>query len=392
MWYAFLMAGPMWKKELAGSVTRESELRDALSLTAGEEGYFAATDRGSRLGVRITPEIMSMLVSPGAGIDPAARGALRRQFVPTADELRTAAAERNDPLGEGAHSPLPRLIHRYPDRALLLVTDQCAVHCRHCFRSRFTGGGRGAISSPEIAEVAAYLAGHEEIRELILSGGDALMMTDGLLEKVFKLARDVRPEIVFRLATRLPVVLPSRVTDLLVGTLAAARPLWVVLQVNHAAELTDRARGSIRKLAGAGIPILNQAVLLRGVNDSVQCLAELFTELVRLQVKPYYLFQGDLAPGTAHLRVNLARAQSIVKELRGRVSGLAMPVFAVDIPGGGGKVLLEESALAAEDSSGYQLRAADGSLHPYPREGAALSEPGRELRREAEQGMVTPYE
>jgi lysine 2,3-aminomutase len=284
-------------------------------------------------------------------------------------ELETRPCELADPLGEREYSPLPRLVHRHADRALLLVTDQCAIHCRHCFRSRFTAGGRGAISGDELAAVETYLRRHPDIRELILSGGDALMVSDRQLARILAAAREARPGITLRVGTRAPVMLPSRVTPALVRILRGNAPLWIVTQVNHPEELDRESAGALGRLVDAGLPVMNQSVLLAGVNDDADTLERLFRELVAHRVKPYYLFQGDLAPGTAHFRVNLERATSIVAELRSRLSGLAMPVFAVDIPGGAGKVPLEPSALTGQDAEGYLLAGRDGRVHHYPREG-----------------------
>jgi lysine 2,3-aminomutase len=346
------------------------ELSGFVELTASELEFFSAPRGHGRLPLRLSPQIVERLsaLARDAGGKLPADHPLRREFIPTAAELETRPHELTDPLGESPRSPVSRLIHSYPDRALLLVTDQCAVHCRHCFRSHFTGGGRGAISANELAEVARYLAGRPEIRELILSGGDAFMLEDRQLRAVLDAARRARPGIVFRIATRLPVMLPGRVTAELLGLLRSFAPLWVVVQVNHPAELDDESRQALRLIGEAGVPVINQTVLLAGVNDDVATLADLFTTLVSLQVKPYYLFQGDLAPGTAHFRVNLERALEIVGDLRRRVSGLAMPVFALDIPGGAGKVRLEPSALAGEDAAGYRLRAPDGKIYHYPKE------------------------
>ena len=352
------------------TITDVAGLSDYLSLTTDERRFFDAPEAHGRLTLKVPSAVVRGLAKTarraGGQVPPA--DPLRRQFIPTAAELQVQLYELADPLGEEHHSPLPRLIHRYPDRALLLVTDQCAVHCRYCFRSRFAGGSRGGISPAELSAVEGYLAEHSEIRELILSGGDGLMLGDGALADILDAARKGRPDIVFRVATRMPVVMPIRVTAELVRLLRAYASLWIVVQVNHPDELDAEASEALDVLADGGIPVVNQTVLLAGVNDDADVLEELFTTLVRLRVKPYYLFQGDLAPGTSHFRVNLERALGIVAELRARLSGLAMPVFAVDIPGGAGKVPLEPSALVGEDESGYQLRGVDGEVYHYPKE------------------------
>jgi len=364
------MAKPSWRDELARTITDAAELPDTLRLTDDERQFLDAPESHGRLSLKVPPAVVARLAEAAHrdGEQVPLTDPLRRQFIPTAAEFQTQPYELDDPLGEEHFSPLPRLIHRYPDRALLLVTDQCAVHCRYCFRSRFTGSANGGISPDQLSAVASYLAAHPGIRELILSGGDAFMLGDGKLADILDAARRARPDIVFRVATRMPLVMPSRVTAGLAALLRVHAPLWVVVQVNHPAELGPDASQALGVLSDAGIPLISQTVLLAGVNDDVDTLTELFTSLVRSRVKPYYLFQGDLAPGTAHFRVNLARSLEIVAELRGRISGLAMPVFAVDIPGGAGKVPLEPSALAGEDEIGYQLRAVAGHLYHYPKE------------------------
>jgi lysine 2,3-aminomutase len=293
---------------------------------------------------------------------------IRLQSIPRAGELTTRSAELPDPLGEESFSPLPRLIHRYRDRALLLVTDECALHCRHCFRSRFTGRGRGVLSDDKLHAVADYLRAHNEVSEVLLSGGDALLLSDARLQFIMDTLREARPGLLFRVATRAPVTLPSRITSNLVSLLRSRSPVWIATQVNHPDELDEETVVALGDLVDAGIPVINQTVLLARINDDPEVLELLFRALVALRVKPYYLFQGDLAPGTGHFRVNLERSLAIVKALRARLSGVAMPVFAVDIPGGGGKVPLEPSAFDGEDAEGYRLIGPDGQTYHYPRE------------------------
>lgn len=367
--YLYRMSRPAWRQELARSITTSDGLPPFICLSPSERAFLRTGGEG-RLPLKVPPAMVRRMVraAEAAGGALPADDPLRRQSLPREEELAAQPYELADPLGEQKHSPLPRLVHRYPDRALLLVTDQCALHCRHCFRSRFTGGGRGAITAAELADVAAYLRVQQEIRELILSGGDALLLSDRQLSDALSAARAARPGITFRVATRAPVVLPSRVTPELVRLLRAHAPVWIVTQVNHPHELDAESASALALLIDAGLPVINQTVLLAGVNDDADTLERLFRGLVERRVKPYYLFQGDLAPGTSHFRVNLERALSIVAELRPRLSGLAMPVFAVDIPGGAGKVPLEPSALVGEDEAGYRLAGPDGSIHHYPRE------------------------
>ena len=325
-----------------------------------------ALEAGPRPPVRVTPHWLSLL--DGRPDDP-----LRRQAVPTTAEMAPQPGELDDPLGESAHSPLPRLIRRYRDRALVVVTGACALYCRHCFRRRLTGDDYGAISRAELADIADWLAGEPEVRELLLSGGDPLTLRDRDLLEVIRVLRTARPDIVLRLATRMPVVEPSRIPRRLAPPLGRRAPLWVVVQINHPRELAPEARRALRKLQRQGLPVINQAVLLRGVNDDVGVLESLSRALVEAGIKPYYLFQGDVASGTGHFRLPLEEARNLVEQLRSRVSGLAMPGFAVDLPGGGGKVPLGRDHVIGPESGGWRLRTPDGREGLYP-------DPGQEDR------------
>jgi lysine 2,3-aminomutase len=259
-----------------------------------------------------------------------------------------------------------RLVHHYADRALLLVSDRCATYCRFCFRRHFTGHGGGRISAAQLSEACAYLSRTPAVKEVLLSGGDPLMLSDKDLEQVMQSLKSVDPGYVIRICTRMPVVMPSRVTGDLARMLGSFGSVWVVVHANHPREITDEFRRGISLLLGAGVPALNQSVLLRGINDDAGILEELFRGLVRSGVKPYYLFQGDLASGTAHFRVPLERGLELMKELRSRLSGMALPTYAVDVPGGG-KVPVE-SALLRTDPQDFVFRGPDGGEYRYPRE------------------------
>jgi lysine 2,3-aminomutase len=299
--------------------------------------------------------------SDNPDVDPIAA-----QFIPRPGELSVLPYESADPIGDRRWQVTERLIHHYRDRALLLVSDRCATYCRHCFRRHFTGHGGGRLTTAQLEEACAYLAATPAIREVLLSGGDPLMLSDQELEAVMARLKKVDPAYILRLCTRLPVVLPSRVTDGLARVLQGFDSVWVVIHANHPRELTAEFRAAVRRLLAAGAPVANQAVLLRGINDDVDTLESLFRGLLAAGVKPYYLFQGDLAAGTAHFRVDLGRGIALVKELRGRLSGLALPTYAVDLPGGG-KVPVEQSLIRTE-SDAYILRGGDGEEYRYPRE------------------------
>ena len=290
------------------------------------------------------------------------------QFVPTPGEQAALPYESADPIGDTRFLVASRLVHRYPDRALLLVSDRCATYCRFCFRRHFTGNGGGRISDGQLEEACDYLSRTPGVREILLSGGDPLMLSDQDLEKVIHRLRQVDPGYILRVCTRMPVVLPSRVTEDLARMLGSFGSVWVVVHANHPRELTEEFRRAIRLLLAAGVPALNQSVLLRGVNDDADTLEQLFRGLVRFGVKPYYLFQGDLASGTAHFRVPMQHGIALMQELRRRLSGLGLPTYAVDLPGRG-KVPVESSLLRTEHDA-FVLRGPDGEEYRYPREEA----------------------
>jgi lysine 2,3-aminomutase len=318
----------------------------------------------------VTPHLRRLIeveaAAGGSGV--LTEGPIGRQFIATGAEAAVTPYELADPLGEAANSPAPRLVRKYRDRALLLVTDTCAAHCRYCFRRDFTGRRRGAIPAEELEGALDYLLRHREIRELLLSGGDPLTLP---VEEFTALVTRIRrrlPELVLRICTRVPVVAPERVTRALVRGLRSALPTWVVVQVNHPSELTPEVADCLAMIVDSGLPIVSQTVLLRGVNDSVETLEALCSALVALRVKPYQLFQCDLVRGTAYFRVPLERGVAIYTELTQRLSTLALPVYSVDAPGGGGKIALGSRSLEAKDGSSYLLEAPDGTVHRYPDE------------------------
>ncbi|MBI9100453.1 MAG: KamA family radical SAM protein [Spirochaetaceae bacterium] len=349
-----------WQSMLNKALTSPDDLQ-GFSLSEKEKAYFSMKKDHDNLTFMVNPYYASL--AEDKWDDP-----VRRQFIPTVDEYTTKKYELSDPLGEDRYTPVPRLIHRYRDRVLLLVTDSCAMYCRHCFRRSFTGHKAGVISYGELENVAAYLSDHREVNEILLSGGDPLTCSDKKVREILTVIRSVRPDIVIRLATRIPVVLPMRISDSLVNILSENSPIWLVTQFNHSNEITEQAEAAVDKLIGKGIPLLNQSVLLKGINDSVSALENLFQALVRLRIKPYYLFQGDLAAGTSHFRVSIERGREIMSRLRLRISGLALPVYAVDMPGGGGKIPLTENFAMSEDEENYYFRNIEGKPYSYPRE------------------------
>jgi lysine 2,3-aminomutase len=340
-------------------------MKDSVDSSEYEDHLVRGTEPLSRLPFGVSRFYAGLARSEDPRNDPIAA-----QYVPTENEQGVLPYESTDPIGDTRYLVTDRLVHHYADRALLLVSDRCATYCRFCFRRHFTGHGGGRISEDQLEEACRYLSRtRAAVREILLSGGDPLMLSDKDLEKVVGRLKQVDPDYVIRICTRMPVVLPARVTEDLARMLGRYGSVWVVVHANHPRELTDEFRRGIRLLLGAGVPALNQSVLLRGVNDDPDTLEQLFRGLVRCGVKPYYLFQGDLASGTAHFRVPLGRGIGLMQELRSRLSGLALPTYAVDLPGGG-KVPVE-SALLREEADAYVLRGPDGGEYRYPREGEA---------------------
>ncbi len=345
-----------WRKELAECYRNAADFPADFKFIKSETDYLNAGFRGFRMSVpRSYFELMQTDNNP-----------IRKQFMPQIEELNTTSSELSDPLGEEQYKVTERLIHRYSDRALFIASDTCAMYCRHCFRRDYLSNNPSPLNKKEIYHAAEYLQLHTEIKELIISGGDPLILDDSKIEELLSIFRKFRPDIVFRIASRMPVVLPSRITASLVKLLSKFKPVFLITQFNHPAELNSASREAVESFVNRGIPVLNQAVLLRSVNDSVEVLTELFQELVRCSVKPYYLFQGDLAAGTSHLRVPIIRGLEIMKELRTRISGLAMPVYAVDLPGGGGKIPLTESYIQKITDTEVIFKDSTGKEYSYP--------------------------
>lgn len=320
----------------------------------------------ARYAVGITPA-MAELINVSDPHDPIAR-----QFVPDAAELYASPEERTDPIGDDAHSPVEGIVHRYPDRVLLKLVHVCPVYCRFCFRREMVGPGkRPVLSVNALAAALDYIQTHPEIWEVILTGGDPLVLSPRRLREVVRALVPIQHVKVIRVHTRVPAVAPERVTRSLVSALKAeGKATYVVLHANHPRELTAEARQACARIVDAGIPMLSQTVLLKGVNDDAQTLGELMRCFVETRIKPYYLHHADLAPGTAHLRIGIAEGQQLMRALRRQTSGLCQPAYVLDIPGGAGKVPIGPSYLSAiSDGVGqalYEIADESGTTHAYP--------------------------
>lgn len=334
-------------------------LREHFCLTPSEKAW---REDASGVPLGITEHYLSLI----DGSDPA--DPLRRQVVPTAGENITLNYEESDPQAEEGHSVTPRLVHRYTNRAAFLVTDICPMYCRHCFRRRFTGNLAGPASPDEIAKAADYVGSHPEIREVLFTGGDPLTLGNSALQSVFGAFRSRRADLIIRLCTRYPVSDPDRIDDDLCAMVASfsSAPVFVLTQFNHPRELCPQSRRALDRLHRFGLQVFNQTVLLRGVNDDSAVLAELFENLLGCYVKPYYLFQCDLVAGTGTFRVPLCRGMEIYRELSTRVSGLALPVYAIDLPGGRGKVNLGTAVISPAGGGFVDILTPEGARVRYP--------------------------
>lgn len=345
-------------RQLRGAATTADELDRALRLTPSElEGARRAEQAG--LPIRITPYYLSLCdkADPGCPI--------RMQCVPRAEEASEVPGDMVDPLGEVAHEVAPHLVQRYPDRALLLATDRCAVYCRFCTRSRMVGDGGGAVPLDKLGPAMAYLEAHPEVRDVIVSGGDPLAVTTDRIARLLARLRAIPSVETIRLATRVPVTLPSRITAELVRALRPHHPIWVMTHFNHPKELSPAAERACRRLVDGGFPVMNQTVLLRGVNDSAETLSALFRGLVRWRVRPYYLLQADPVRGTGHLRTPLSTGVAIMEELQGRLTGIALPKLIVDTPGGMGKVPIGPDYVVERSPGRTVLRTHRGARVTY---------------------------
>ncbi|MBI5069695.1 MAG: KamA family radical SAM protein [Deltaproteobacteria bacterium] len=347
-----------WRWQQRHALRSAEALSRVVELTAEERAGIAATADVFRLGV--TPYYAS-LMDPHHPFCP-----VRMQAIPLPGEAVSGPGELRDPLGEDRNRPVRALVHKYPDRALLLVTDTCPVYCRHCTRRRITGGTEDAFDRGAIEEALDYLRRRPEVRDVIVSGGDPLVLADDRLAWVLEGVRAIPHVQILRLATRGPVTCPMRVDAALARLLRSVKPLFVVTHFNHAKECTGEAQAACELLVDHGVPVENQTVLLRRVNSSARAIADLNHRLLSWRVRPYYLHQGDLAQGTGHLRTPLSAGVAILEQLRGHTSGLAIPHLAVDLPGGGGKVTLQPDYVLSRDPGGTWFRGFRGGRYHVP--------------------------
>jgi lysine 2,3-aminomutase len=342
-------AGTLREQDLVSAGLVEASRIDEIRRVAGE------------FAVALTAD-MAALIDPADPADPIAA-----QFVPSGAELEIAHEERTDPIGDARWSPVPGIVHRYPDRVLLKPTLLCPVYCRFCFRREVVGKRPAMLDQSALERAFDYIRQRPEIWEVIVTGGDPFVLAPGRLADIVRMLDQIPHIAVIRFHTRVPVVDPSRVKLALVQALAAEKAVYVVVHANHPRELTPGAREALTRLSRAGIPLLSQTVLLRGVNDDAAVLEALFRGLVAMRVKPYYLHHADLARGTAHFRTGIAAGQRLVRSLRGRISGLCQPTYVLDIPDGYGKVPIAPCAVSAGgEAGGWYVEDGAGVQHAYP--------------------------
>jgi lysine 2,3-aminomutase len=345
-----------WRWQLSHRLNSVEELSEVIELTPGEVAGLSAAHR---FRVDVTPYFASLMDRS----DPACP--IRRQVIPTKEELVPFVAQMADSLAEDAHSPVPGLVHRYPDRALMLVTTQCASYCRYCTRSRIVGDPGVQFSRNSYDSQIRYIAGEPQIRDVLLSGGDPLVLPQAILEDLLRRLRAIPHVQVLRIGSRVPVFLPQRITQNLVDTLRQFHPLWMNVHFNHPKEFTPEVEAALARLADAGIPLGCQSVLLAGVNDCPNVMKDLVHQLVRNRVRPYYLYQCDLVHGAGHFRTPVGTGIQIIESLRGHTSGFAVPTFVIDAPRGGGKIPIMPNYVLSQSADRVIVRNFEGLISTY---------------------------
>ncbi len=346
-----------WHWQVKNRIETLDQLKQYISLTEEEqEGVRVAL---KTLRMAITPYYLS-LIDPNNPNDP-----VRRQAIPSIKETHQASADLLDPLHEDEDSPVPGITHRYPDRVLFLITDMCSMYCRHCTRRRFAGQKDANVGLDLIQQGIDYIARTPQVRDVLLSGGDCLMVSDEVLESIIKRLRAIPHVEIIRLGSRTPVVCPMRITDKLVNMFKQYHPIWLNTHFNHPNECTPEAAEACAKLANAGIPLGNQSVLLRGVNDDTRVMKKLVQRLVQMRVRPYYIYQCDLSMGLEHFRTTVSKGMEIIENLRGHTSGYAVPTFVVDAPGGGGKTPVMPQYVISQAPGKVVLRNYEGVITTY---------------------------
>ena len=344
--------------QLQNRVTNLSQLESHLNLSNKERNGVILS--GDKLSLSITPHFFNLIDANNPDCP------IRKQVIPTVDEISVSSEEMSDPCGEDSHMPVPGLVHRYPDRVLFLLTDRCASYCRYCTRSRVVSGAGENNLKTNFEDAFQYLENNKSIRDVLFSGGDPLLYADNKLEKIIKRIRSIKHIEFIRIGTRIPIFLPQRITPNLCNMLKKYHPLWMSVHTNHPKELTSEVKQALEMLADSGIPLGNQSVLLKGVNDDISTMKSLVHKLLQCRVRPYYLYQCDLIEGSSHLRTSASKGIEIIEGLRGHTSGYAVPQFVIDAPGGGGKIPINPEYVVEKNSKQLKIRNYEGKSFIYP--------------------------
>jgi len=360
-----------WTWQLKNRLTTSEHLEQYMTLTAEEKAGCAHANH--KLALAITPYFFNLIDRN----DPDCP--IRRQVIPRAAEMVVSEEEMLDSLGEDAHSPVPGIIHRYPDRVLFLVTDRCAAYCRYCTRSRLVSNAQDYNFHPEYEQGLRYIEAHPEVRDVLLSGGDPLLLSDKKIEHLLSRLREI-PHVEFiRIGSRIPVFLPQRITPELADIFKRYGPIWMSIHVNHPKECTADLRAACDRMSFAGVPLGNQSVLLRGVNDDAEVMQALVHRLLRMRVRPYYLYQMDLITGGSHFKTDVRKGIEIIRALRGHTTGYAIPQFVIDAPGGGGKVPINPDYLEKITDEEVVFRNYEGKVFSYPLTSTPRRESGQTI-------------
>ncbi len=347
-----------WGWQLKHRLTTTEQLERYMELTEDEKAGCAHANQ--KLALAITPYFFNLIDRR----DPACP--IRRQVIPRAAELVISEGEMADSLNEDGHSPVPGLVHRYPDRVLFLVTDRCAAYCRYCTRSRLVSNAQDYNFHPEHEQALRYIEAHPEVRDVLLSGGDPLLLSDRKLEHLLSRLRAIKHVEFIRIGSRIPVFLPQRITPALCEIFKKYGPVWMSIHVNHPRECTSELRAACERLSFAGVPLGNQSVLLRGINDEPEVMKALVHRLLQMRVRPYYLYQMDLITGGAHFKADVRKGLEIIRALRGHTTGYAVPQYVIDAPGGGGKVPVNPDYVEAITDEAVIFRNYEGHRFTYP--------------------------
>jgi lysine 2,3-aminomutase len=354
-----------WKWQMRNRLTRKEHFQKFLKLTENEIGGFDIAL--NKLSVAVTPYFFN-LIDPNNPNCP-----VRKQIMPSTLESISTQIEMKDPVGEENTMPVPGIVHRYPDRVLFLVTDRCASYCRYCTRSRLVSNAQDYGFHPSLEEGFKYIEQNPSIRDVLISGGDPLLLSDEKLQSILNRLRKISHVEFVRIGSRVPVFLPQRITDNLLSIFEEQENLWMSIHVNHPLECTTDLYNACRKIVKAGVPLGNQTVLLKGVNDETSIMKSLLHRLMMMKVKPYYLYQCDLIEGSSHLRTNPSVGLKIISELRGFTSGYSIPQFVIDAPGGGGKIPVNPDYILKNDEDGILLKNYEGETYHYPSKQGSLS-------------------